>query len=552
MSNRNTVHIEGRYQIIAAIITVLGSILVIFIARQINSEPNENRSKFGLSFSNKVNCSCSDDNMYAKGLAYYLDMNYEDAYDAFKHSRENGCVEAIYFLGRMKLHGEGVPIDKVEAKSLFELAVNKGDDKANYGLGSLALENSDFKSNANSDNYFSKAVDAIEACANEGHTFWRTNFGYMSLYGHGVIKDVSKAKSLFLEPANNNYGRAQYMLGDIYYKEMAYKDIDLAINWYKKASDHFPRYGSPEFELGYLYSNESGYVDLDKSFRWYLKSANKGNSSSQHNIAIAYYYGKGVDQNYDKAYEWCTKAMEQGDNYAINLLGILYENGYGVTKNLDLAIDYYLKAANSGLEIAYSNLANIYIQKKKYKEAKKWLTLASEREQARAKYLLGYLYEQKEFSEHDYEKSFYWYSQAINDDNSYDAHHRLGLLYYNGNGIAKNIDKAVEYFNIAAQNNHALSQYSLGVMYISDRSDVENGMKWLRKAAASNVKDAKYYFSTITLAILDSSTSAEDIRLAESYLITLAAENYKEAKVKLAELRRKTSSSGISTKTVYN
>ena len=68
----------------------------------------------------------------------------------------------------------------------------------------------------------------------------------------------------------------------------------------------------------------------------------------QHNIGIAYYFGRGVKQDYSQAYNWIRKAAEQGDANAQYCLGALYSAGEGVDRDEVEAAAWLRKAAEQG------------------------------------------------------------------------------------------------------------------------------------------------------------------------------------------------------------
>ncbi|HHH53675.1 MAG TPA: sel1 repeat family protein, partial [Bacteroidetes bacterium] len=394
--------------------------------------------------------------------------------------------------------------------------------------------NNNNKSNPKADNYFSKALNGITECANAGHVFWKTNLGYIYKHGNGVTIDETKAKQLLLEPANQNYGRAQFMLGEIYDFSKTHQDKELAISWYEKAADNFPRYGSPEFALGYIYGEDNDYIDKAKSFEWYLKSANKGNIAAQGNLGHCYYYGYGVPINYIKAKEWFEKAASEGHGFSQDYLGKIYYLGKGVEVNQELALSYFLKATNSGFTESFGNIGGIYIGQKKYQNAFTWLKKGADKNQSFAQMKLGFLYSQEDYIGHDYEKAIYWYNLAI-ENGSVEAHARLGYAYQEGKGVSKNTDKAIEHYKISAEKDFVLGQLMLGII-LMEENRYEQALEWVRKSAINNSKDGQLVFG-ILLKALGDKVNLSDVELAVSYMEILSKENYKNSKTQLQELR---------------
>ena len=86
----------------------------------------------------------------------------------------------------------------------------------------------------------------------------------------------------------------------------------------------------------------------------------------------------------------------------------------------------------------------------------------------------------------DYNKAFYYlnkaYERGIKDTTSTG----LGLLYFMGNGVEKNISKAVEMFEVSDEQNEPMGIYYLGQLYEVGKGvekDVSKAKKYYEKAA---------------------------------------------------------------------
>lgn len=83
------------------------------------------------------------------------------------------------------------------------------------------------------------------------------------------------------------------------------------------------------------------------------------------------------------------------------------------------------------------------------------------------------------------ENSFEWhYRLAVNGDP--DAQCHVGICYYNGDGVEKNIQTAIEWYRKAAEQGHADAQNRLGVRYDNGdgvEEDSEIAVEWFQKAA---------------------------------------------------------------------
>ena len=75
-----------------------------------------------------------------------------------------------------------------------------------------------------------------------------------------------------------------------------------------------------------------------------------------------------------------------------------------------------------------------------------------------------------------------------------EAQFSLGVCYYNGESVAKDLEKAKEWFEKAAEQGVAEAQFSLGLCYDNEwgvAKDLEQAMYWIRKAAERGDKGAQ-------------------------------------------------------------
>lgn len=76
------------------------------------------------------------------------------------------------------------------------------------------------------------------------------------------------------------------------------------------------------------------------------------------------------------------------------------------------------------------------------------------------------------------------------------AQYLLGLLYQNGQGVARDQDAAFNWLLAAAEQRHAMAQFSLAAVQFENNDQVE-GLRWLRAAAGEGLTEAQ-----IQLALL--------------------------------------------------
>ena len=70
----------------------------------------------------------------------------------------------------------------------------------------------------------------------------------------------------------------------------------------------------------------------------------------------------------------------------------------------------------------------------------------------------------------------------------------LGMMYYKGGLVSRDTKKAVEFFQLAADQNHAMAQNMLGYMYINGEGvnkDSKKAVEFFRLAASQGLADAQ-------------------------------------------------------------
>lgn len=96
-----------------------------------------------------------------------------------------------------------------------------------------------------------------------------------------------------------------------------------------------------------------------------------------------------------------------------------------------------------------------------------------------------------EYKKRNYEKAFNLYKKAWNEFGETTVLHNIGSMYLLGEGVKKDHKKALEYWELGAKNNLAISQSNIGIIYlglnkleIDDfETDFNKGIELLSRAA---------------------------------------------------------------------
>ena len=399
-----------------------------------------------------------------------------------------------------------------EMKILYEIlvwfVVNYGEENYSLILDNLIdsekeifvkyLPNSKSDKEKNSQKVLQNKVGGLEE--KEEITRELLEKGENYYFGRGVKKDSKKAYKYFLDAAKYKDEYAETYLGLFYDKGIAVrKNYEMAYQWYYKAAIKGNAFA--QYSLGVLYSEGNGVIkDYNKAFMWFQKSAENDYVGAYYQLGRAYYNGLGVDKDEEKAFKWHKKAAENNLPASQYALSLMYKNGEGCDENLVSAYYWLERAAENDYEDAYYIVGRSYLEgicvEVNYKKAfyylsKGYLALDTNCIESLAEMYLKGLHVRKdvytalelynkaiEFGD----KSVYFklgkvyedeglINQAIliykqgHEEGNLRCTQRLGIIYYNGEGVEKDLEKAMEYMEIAAAKKEPHAMYVLAVAY---------------------------------------------------------------------------------------
>ena len=213
------------------------------------------------------------------------------------------------------------------------------------------------------------------------------------------------------------------------------------------------------------YNTEPSYEDgkaayLKNDFKRALEIlkplAEGGDSWSQYIFSLMYESGQGVKKSQEESMKWLILAAESGVPKIQYDLGIRYFYGYGVEQNYIEAAKWWESSANAGIADSQYNLGLMYyrgigITKDKNK-AKLLIEKAAKQDHDKAQHRLAMLYA---LDDEDFLTSLSWLNKSAKQNNV-EAQYNLGVYYERGYGVPKNLDKAKEWYQLAA--NQGLEQ----------------------------------------------------------------------------------------------
>ncbi len=239
-------------------------------------------------------------------------------------------------------------------------------------------------------------------------------------------------------------------LGNFAYQEKRYED---AFNWYQHAAEQGLKEG--QFRLSQLYQRGQGVEkDETQAVYWLSLAAQQGLAKAEYEYAILLEFGRGVQKPSPSIVaEWFKKSAQQGYPEAMLKLARLYETGIGVVKSNNEALIWALRAEKKGLV----NAASFHQQ-----------LIKSTLDQANAE--------------------------------DTDAQYLMATLFQSGQGLTKNQDKALSWYQKAANLGHAQAQYALAkALVASKQADLlPQALHWFEQAAQQGHQQA----STSSVALL--------------------------------------------------
>lgn len=193
-------------------------------------------------------------------------------------------------------------------------------------------------------------------------------------------------------------------------------------------------------ELRALLSRAFAAQDASTALRLFEEASQEGHPVAQCRVGIAYYLGKGVEQNQAEGIRWFGKAAVQGYALAQYYLGTCYRLGKGVSRNSDEAMVWHARAGMQGHVQACVEMAQLLRASGSEDEATEWWRRAAEQGDVRAQTQYGAALERQGNGS----LAAAWYLKASRRHHP-EAQLRLALCHYYGRGVSVNLGEALRY-----------------------------------------------------------------------------------------------------------
>ncbi|MCF7935647.1 MAG: hypothetical protein K9L28_04835 [Synergistales bacterium] len=216
-------------------------------------------------------------------------------------------------------------------------------------------------------------------------------------------------------------------------------------------------------------------------------------------------------KDYAEAYQYFKKASSLGSADGTAWLATCYYRGHGTARHFDRAINLLRQAEGGGSDWAKSLLFEIDPEKfsqyrsfyAKFHELAPGQSPQQKREIAalmtaarngypEKQYLLAERYYNGNGLQKDYQKALHWYQQAAGKGFGR-AMFRLGYMYESGRGVAENLGKAAFWYRKAAGKGVPWAMKNLGALYETGRGvprDYNKALMWYKRARDHNCPGA--------------------------------------------------------------
>ena len=215
------------------------------------------------------------------------------------------------------------------------------------------------------------------------------------------------------------------------------------------------------FKLAQLRLEEGNYKQAIPMLR---NAVDCGESKALELLAVCYARGQGLEQDSQEAERLLIQWAEQGDGKTKLNLARRYKLGEDVPKNMGKALSWLKRAQLAGMD----NAAQHFYMEERMQEL-----------------VTGLFGENKDAFSSD---------MARAEQGDAEAQNRIGVYYYTGRNVEKDLAKGVEWFQKAADQGSANAQKNLGNCYQSgegvDRDDTL-GAFYYQKAAEQGMAEAQ-------------------------------------------------------------
>lgn len=228
-----------------------------------------------------------------------------------------GATEAQRFMGDVYRNGEGVAKNNAMALAWYQRAAAKKDPRAFYGMALTYLGETN-KTRQTNEITPKLANDYMILAAQRGHREAQFQCAMNCFRGNGLPRDFDKGQQWLLKSAANGWGRAEFLLFQLYYggdrpdpECPSYpKDQVQAVKWLRQAAEHENLQAQAVLAVMLIKGDgmEQNKAEAEKLLR---HAAERGCEQAQNDLGFAILSGEMTNRDLVEAAMWC-KLAESG------------------------------------------------------------------------------------------------------------------------------------------------------------------------------------------------------------------------------------------------
>lgn len=365
-------------------------------------------------------------------------------------------------------------------------------------------------------------------------------------YGHGVNEDDDSAFKYYMESALRDDAISQYFVALI----LERKNDASCIEWYDKATKNGDM--DSAVNLGKIYlEGKLTSQDISKAEEYFSVVKDSKDASCMMDIMRIYYFGPNSNgmQDMNKSIYWCKSAAECGNTEAVRNLAVLYaesnlddkeyyeflktlvSNGeallrlykyYRDSKNNNEALSYLNAAVNLAYSESYYEIGLVYfnglcgqaINKEKAIEC--W-QIGCDKKDTSCMCMIGYGHLNGECVDQNINLAIQLFEEA-SELGSLTATRELGVMYFRGDKVEANYEKAYNYLSSVSEDDED-SQAYLGLMHIYGRHFEKDNEKGINLIIESINKESTVGKGLLKEAFYNNAlTPEEDIKVCEYFI----------------------------------
>ena len=302
------------------------------------------------------------------------------------------------------------------------------------------------------ENNFNKAFEYFQQAAKHNSSAL-VNLAHFYENGIGVLKDNDKALEYYQLAAEHGNITAQVRLASLYIHNNTISTINEnmkeSFKWWKKAADQGDCYA--QVNVAYMLKKGWGVTKNTRQAReWYNKAVENAKKKGHHLLSIDEYYKSGVGVftyhgGYISSKDWYTHIKQDGDSETVLCFSFLYDRKHDIEPEYEDLFLWCRKLAEDGNILAQTELGIMYLCaegiQQNLEAAYKCFSIAAEKKDALASFLLSLMYKNGDVVKQDNSKAEELWQKSKFNLTVEEISYYSDIYYKNRNGVSPKFNK---------------------------------------------------------------------------------------------------------------